>query len=59
MYGYFAEHTKNVVVVVPKYVELAKSSFQNVGVKVVTGHRFLGGVVGEKRLLHAICQRKD
>ena len=31
-YGYFAEPTKSVVVVAPKYVEIAKSSFQNVGV---------------------------
>ena len=31
-----------------KYMEIAKSSFQNVGVKFVTRHRFLAGVVGEK-----------
>ena len=49
-YGYFPEPSKSVVVVASKYVEIAKSTcaFQNVGVKVVTGHRFLGGVVGER-----------
>ena len=31
-----------------KYVEIAKSSFQIMGVKVVMRHCFLGGVVGEK-----------
>ena len=36
------------MVVASKYVEIAKSTFQNVGVKVVTGHRFLEGVVGER-----------
>ena len=46
-YGYFPEPTKSVVVVASKYGEIAKSTFQNMGVKVVTGHRFLGGVVGE------------
>ena len=44
-YGYFAEPTKSVA---PKYVEIAKSSFRNVGVKVGTRNRFLGGEVGEK-----------
>ena len=47
-YGYFPEPTKSVVVVASKYVEIAKNTFQNVGVKVVTRHRFLGGVVGER-----------
>ena len=32
-----------------KYVEIAKSTFQNVGVNVVTGHHFLGGVIGERK----------
>ena len=34
--------------VASKYVEIAMSTFQNGGVKVVTGLRFLGGVVGER-----------
>ena len=46
--GYFAEPNKSVGVVAPMYVEIAKIFFKNMGVKVVTGHRFLGGVVGEK-----------
>ena len=36
------------VVVASKYVEIAKSTFQNGGVKVVTGLRFFGGIVGER-----------
>ena len=38
-YGYFQETTKSVMIVTSKYVEIAKSTFQKVGGKVVTGHR--------------------
>ena len=57
-YGYFPEPTKSVVVVASKYVEIAKSAFQNVGVKVVTGHRFLGGVVGEREFCVQFVREK-
>ena len=42
----------------PKYVEIAKNSFQNVGVKVVTGHRYLGGVVGEREYCMQFVREK-
>ena len=46
------------VVVASKYVEIAKSTFQNGGVKVVTGHRFLGGVVGENEYCEQFVREK-
>ena len=42
----------------PKYVEIAKNSFQNVGVKVVTGHRYRGGVVGEREYCMQFVREK-
>ena len=41
MAGYFPEPNKSLVVVALNCVEIANSTFQNVGVKVVTGHRRL------------------
>ena len=57
-YGYFPEPTNSVVVVASKYVEIAKSTFQNVGVKVVTGHRFLGDVVGEGNIVCNLSEKR-
>ena len=42
----------------PKYVEIPKSSFQNVGVKVVTGHRFLGDMVVKKNIACNLSEKR-
>eukprot|EP00731_Ephydatia_muelleri_P025826 Em0017g909a len=47
-YGYFAEPTKSFLVVTKQYEEEAKELFKDHGVIVVLGHRFLGGVIGDK-----------
>ena len=47
-YGYFAESTKSFLVVTKQYEEEAKELFKDHGVIVVSGHRFLGGVIGDK-----------
>ena len=47
-YGYFAELTKSFLVVTKQYEEEAKELFKDHGVIVVSGHRFLGGVIGDK-----------
>ena len=48
MHGYFPEPAKSVLVVDSLFKDMADSLFSDVGVKVVTGHRFLGGFVGEE-----------
>ena len=47
-YGYFAEPTKSFLVVTKQYEEEAKELFKDHVVIVVSGHRFLGGVIGDK-----------
>ena len=46
-YGYFPESTKSVLVVNSKREVEAQSLFEGLRVKVVSGHRFLGGCVGD------------
>ena len=46
-YGYFPEPTKSFLVVTKQYEEV-KELFKDHGVIVVSGHRFLGGVIGDK-----------
>ena len=41
MYGYFPEPAKSVVIVASKYVEIAKSTIQKVGVKSLLDIAFL------------------
>ena len=41
-----AEPTKSVLVVVPQYEDAAKDYFKDLGITVSSGHRFLGGVTG-------------
>ena len=45
-YGYFPEPTKSVLIVNSQHEAEAQSLYEGLGVKVVFGHRFLGGYVG-------------
>ena len=47
-YGYYPEPSKSVLVVDQRYKDEAASVFEGTGVSVVTGHRFLGGFVGDR-----------
>ena len=45
-HGYYNEISKMVLIVAPQYVEQATETFHDFGIKVLTGHRLLGGFVG-------------
>ena len=44
--GYFPEPSKSIIIVHPSKIHQAKEKFRNLGLKVMTGHRYLGGYVG-------------
>ena len=46
-FGYFPEPTKSLVVVGEQFKTKAKALFHDLGVQVVTGHRCLGGFIGD------------
>ena len=46
-FGYLPQLAKTILVVVPSYVNQATSLFSDLGIKVGSGFRFLGGFVGE------------
>ena len=45
--GYYPEPTKSILVVAPGNVTRAEDHFQGLGIRVVTGHRYLGGFIGD------------
>ena len=45
--GYYPEPTKSILVVAPGNVARAKEHFSGLGIRVVTGHRYLGGFLGD------------
>ena len=47
-FGYFPEPSKSYLVIDSQYLQEAHRLFDNFGVKVVEGHRFLGGFVGSE-----------
>ena len=47
VYGYFPEPKKSCQIVTPQFVdEVTRLVFGYLGVQIVNGHRFLGGVIG-------------
>ena len=46
--GYYPEPTKSILVVAPGNVARAEEHFRGLGIRVVTGHRYLGGYIGDK-----------
>ena len=57
-YGYFPEPSKTVLVVGSLDLERASDLFHDLGVRVVTGSRFLGGFVGEQSLVADFVSNK-
>ena len=45
--GYFPEPTKSILVVPPRNVAQSEELFWGIGIKVVMGHRYIGGLIGE------------
>ena len=46
--GYYPEPTKSILVVAPRNVARSKEHFRGLGIRVVTGHRYLGGFLGDE-----------
>ena len=46
--GYYPEPTKSILVVAPGNIAWAEEHFWGLGIKVLTGHRYLGGYIGDK-----------
>jgi hypothetical protein len=57
-YGYYPEPHKSYLVVAPQFLEEAKTLFEDLGVEVVTGHRFLGGFIGDPSSKDIYIQQK-
>ena len=46
-YGYFLNHLSVLLLLQPSRLSLAREVFGDLGVRVVTGHRFLGSFIGD------------
>ena len=46
--GYYLEPTKSILVVAPGNVAREEEQFWGLGIRVVTGHRYLGGYIGDR-----------
>ena len=57
-YVYHPEPTKTVLVVSATEEAEAKALFGELGVKIVRGHRSLGGFIGEEEDVHAFVLEK-
>ena len=57
-YGYFPELHKSYLVVVPSVTHLTSDAFAGLGTSVVSGHSFLGGVIGEASRCEDLIQLK-
>ena len=47
-FGYYPEPNKSYLIVHPDFVAEAEDMFKPLGIKIVTGRRFLGGFIGGK-----------
>ena len=45
--GYYPEPTKSILVVATGNIAWAEEHFRGLGIRVVTGHRYLGGYIGD------------
>jgi hypothetical protein len=57
-YGYFPEQSKSILIVSQHNLEAGRTTFADLDFKVTTGHRYLGGFLGDKDALTAWIQEK-
>ena len=57
-YGHFPEPSKSLVVVDEHFRSEAESLFQGLGVRIVSGHRYLGGFIGDLNQKNTFVQMK-
>ena len=57
-YGYFPETSKTVLVFGPSDIQQASELFADLGSKIVSGRRFLGGFIGENTLVAEFVSSK-
>ena len=46
-HGYYSKPTKSILVVAPRNVAQAEEHFWGLGIRLVMGHRYLGGYIGD------------
>ena len=46
--GYYPDPTNSILVVAPGNVARAEEKFRGLGIRVVVGHRYLGGYIGDR-----------
>ena len=46
--GYYWDPTKSILVVAPVNVSQAEELFWRMGIQLVTGHRYIGGFIGDR-----------
>ena len=56
--GYFPEPHKSYLVVAPNITHLASDAFAGLGISIVSGHSFLGAVIGEATRCEDLIQLK-
>ena len=57
-YGYYPEPKKTFLIVHPDHVEEAKRCFEQSGLKIVTGKRYLGGFIGDETTMKEFVHEK-
>ena len=57
-FGYYPEPKKTVLIVRATEKDAAKALFGELGIKIVSGHHFLGGFIGEKDEVHGFVLEK-
>ncbi len=57
-YGYYLQPAKSILVVHPSFVVEADRMFSDLGIRVVTGGRFLGGFIGDDKSVDDYVRKK-
>ena len=57
-WGYYPEPTKSILVVAPGNVARAEEHFRRLGMRVLTGHRYLGDSLGDAAAIREWLEKK-